>query len=107
MRQTEPVTEVNKQVRLAARPSGLPKVRGPANYLSLLVSRASMTGMLVFDYHDRYGPATAELAQWLGEGRLVAREHIVRGSVTDFPEVLLMLFTGENTGKLILATGGG
>jgi NADPH-dependent curcumin reductase CurA len=27
----------------------------------------------------------------------------VPGSVTDFPEVLLMLFTGENTGKLILA----
>ncbi len=66
-----------------------------------------MTGMLVFDYHDRYGPATAELAQWYGEGRLVAREHIVHGSVTDFPEVLLMLFTGENTGKLILATGAG
>ena len=83
------------------------QVRGPANYLSLLVSRASMTGMLVFDYHDRFGPATAELAQWLGEGRLVAREHIVHGSVTDFPEVLLMLFTGENTGKLILATGAG
>jgi hypothetical protein len=83
------------------------QVRGPANYLSLLVSRASMTGMLVFDYHDQYGPATAELAQWLGEGRLVAREHIVNGSVTDFPEVLLMLFTGENTGKLILATGAG
>ena len=83
------------------------QVRGPANYLSLLVARASMTGMLVFDYKDRYGPATAELAQWYGEGRLVAREHIVHGSVTDFPEVLLMLFAGENTGKLILATGAG
>ena len=83
-----------------------PQVRGPANYLSLLVARASMTGMLVFDYHDRFGPATAELAQWLGEGRLVAREHIVRGSIADFPEVLAMLFTGANTGKLILATGG-
>ena len=83
------------------------QVRGPANYLALLVARASMTGMLVFDYHDRFGPATAELARWLGEGRLVAREHIVHGSVTDFPKVLLMLFTGENTGKLILATGTG
>jgi NADPH-dependent curcumin reductase CurA len=83
------------------------RVRGPANYLSLLVARASMTGMLVFDYHDRFGPAIAELAQWLSEGRIVAREHIVHGSVTDFPEVLLMLFTGANTGKLILATGTG
>jgi NADPH-dependent curcumin reductase CurA len=78
-------------------------VRGPANYLSLLVARASMTGMVVFDYQDRYPQATAELAQWLRDGRLVSREHIVHGSVSDFPAVLMMLFTGENTGKLILA----
>ena len=78
-------------------------VRGPANYLALLVARASMTGMLVFDYQDRYPQAIAELAQWLRDGQLVAREHIVHGSVHDFPDVLLMLFAGENTGKLILA----
>jgi NADPH-dependent curcumin reductase CurA len=67
------------------------------------VARASMTGMLVFDYQDRYPQAMAELAQWLRAGQLVSREHIVNGSVTDFPDVLPMLFTGENTGKLILA----
>ena len=79
------------------------RVQGPANYLSLLVARASMTGMLVFDYEDRYPAARAELAGWLRDGRIVSREHVVAGSVTDFPEVLLMLFSGENTGKLILA----
>jgi len=79
------------------------QVRGPANYLMLLVARASMTGMLVFDYRDRYPQALVELAQWLGDGHLIAREHIVRGSVSDFPDVLLMLFAGQNTGKLILA----
>ena len=81
------------------------QVRGPANYLSLLVARASMTGMLVFDYQDRYPQAMAELAQWLRDGRLVSREHIVHGSVSDFPDVLMMLFAGANTGKLILAVG--
>jgi NADPH-dependent curcumin reductase len=79
------------------------QVRGPANYLSLLVARASMTGMLVFDYQDRYPQAMAELAGWLRDGRLVSREHIVHGRVSDFPDVLMMLFAGENTGKLILA----
>jgi len=79
------------------------RVRGPANYLSLLVARASMTGMVVFDYQDRYPSAMAELAQWLRDGRIVSREHIVHGNVGDFPAVLLMLFAGENTGKLILA----
>lgn len=83
------------------------RVHGPANYLALLVARASMTGMLVFDYQDRYPQARADLARWLREGRIVSREHIVHGSVADFPDVLLMLFSGQNTGKLILAVDQG
>ena len=79
------------------------QVRGPANYMMLLVARASMTGMLVFDYADRYPEAMAELAGWYGAGRLVAQETIVQGSVEDFPDTLLKLFEGVNTGKLILA----
>src|SRR5437868_6293194 len=79
------------------------QVRGPANYLMLLVARASMTGMLVFDYVDRYPQALAELAGWLREGKIVSREHVVHGGVDAFPETLLMLFDGVNTGKLVLA----
>jgi NADPH-dependent curcumin reductase len=78
------------------------EVRGPANYLMLLVARASMTGMLVFDYADRYPEAMAELAGWYRAGRLVSRETVVPGSVEDFPETLVKLFEGVNTGKLIL-----
>ena len=40
-------------------------VRGPANYMSLLVNRASMTGMVVFDYADRYPEAVREMGGWL------------------------------------------
>ncbi len=79
------------------------QVRGPTNYLALIAARGSMTGMLVFDYADRFRGATAELAGWLRDGRLRAREHIVDGAVSAFPETLLKLFTGENTGKLVLA----
>ena len=82
------------------------QVRGPANYLMLLVARASMTGMLVFDYQDRYPEAMAELAGWLREGKIVSREHVVHGGVAGFPEALLMLFDGVNTGKLVLALDG-
>jgi NADPH-dependent curcumin reductase CurA len=82
------------------------QVRGPANYMMLLVARASMTGMLVFDYEDQYPEAMAELAGWLRDGKLVAREHVVHGGVADFPETLLMLFDGVNTGKLVLALDG-
>ena len=79
------------------------KVRGPANYLMLLVARASMTGMVIFDYQDRFPEATAELARWFRDGQITSREHIVRGGIGDFPDALLKLFAGENTGKLILA----
>jgi NADPH-dependent curcumin reductase CurA len=78
-------------------------VRGPANYLMLLVARASMTGMVIFDYADKFGPALAELAGWYQAGQLASREHVVHGSVGDFPEVLLQLFDGANTGKMVLA----
>jgi NADPH-dependent curcumin reductase CurA len=41
------------------------------------------------------------MAGWMAEGRLKHREHIVDGLET-FPERLLMLFHGENFGKLVL-----
>ena len=82
------------------------QVRGPANYMMLLVARASMTGMLVFDFQDRYPQAMSELAGWLRAGKLVSREHVVHGTVADFPQTLLMLFDGVNTGKLVLALDG-
>jgi NADPH-dependent curcumin reductase CurA len=76
-------------------------VKGPSNYMSLLVNRASMTGMVVFDYADRYAVAGREMAGWMAAGKLKTREHIVEGLET-FPDTLLLLFKGENTGKLIL-----
>jgi NADPH-dependent curcumin reductase CurA len=76
-------------------------VQGPRNYLSLLVQRATMKGMLVFDYADRYAHAVQEMAGWMAAGKLKSREHIVEGLET-FPDTLLKLFTGENLGKLIL-----
>jgi NADPH-dependent curcumin reductase len=77
-------------------------MRGPANYMSLLVNRATMTGFLVFDYADRYAEAAQEMAGWLASGRLKTFEDIASGGVRAFPETLLRLFRGENTGKLVL-----
>lgn len=77
-------------------------VRGPSNYLMLLVQRATMKGFVVFDYADRYAEAAREMAGWMAEGRLVAREDVVPGGVAAFPDTLLKLFRGENLGKLVL-----
>ena len=78
-------------------------MQGPSNYMSLLVNRASMQGFVVFDYADRYGEAAGEMGRWMAEGKLKSREDVVEGLDT-FPETLLRLFKGENTGKLVLKT---
>jgi NADPH-dependent curcumin reductase CurA len=70
--------------------------------MALLVARASMTGFLVFDYVDRYPEALGDLSRWLAEGRLTSVEHTVRGDIEDFPATLAELFSGGNTGKLVL-----
>ena len=76
-------------------------VKGPSNYLSLLVNRARMEGFVVMDYADRYAAAGQEMAGWLAKGQLKSKEHIVEGLET-FPESLMKLFNGENHGKLVL-----
>lgn len=75
---------------------------GPVNYRALLVKRARMEGLIVFDYQDRYGPAIQELAQWLADGKLTGVEDIVDGTIEDFPATLMRLFEGKNVGKQIL-----
>ncbi len=76
-------------------------VKGPANYLSLLVNRARMEGFVVMDYADRYAATGQEMAGWLLKGQLKSKEHIVEG-LESFPESLAKLFSGENHGKLVL-----
>lgn len=77
------------------------EVKGPSNYLSLLVSRASMKGMVVFDHAKDYGKASMEMGQWIKQGKLKSREDIYDG-IENFYETFLKLFSGEKLGKLVL-----
>ena len=82
-------------------------IEGPKNYLSLLVNRARMEGIVVFDYAERYSQAIAEMAGYLKAGRMKSKEDVVTGGIAAFPATLTKLFSGENFGKLVLqvATG--
>ncbi len=82
-------------------------MRGPSNYMSLLVNRATMTGFLVFDFVDRYAEAMQEMGSWLAAGKLTSVEDIATGGVARFPDTLLRLFRGENTGKQVLEIAAG
>jgi NADPH-dependent curcumin reductase CurA len=81
--------------------NNLGSMRGPSNYMSLLVNRARMEGFVVIDYMPRYPDAMREMSEWIAAGELRAREDVVEG-FERFPEALAKLFRGENVGKLVL-----
>ncbi|GAB5382561.1 MAG: NADP-dependent oxidoreductase [Aliiglaciecola sp.] len=100
------LTRINMKARIVvcgaiSQYNNTTPVKGPSNYLSLLVNRARMEGIVVFDNVANYPKAAAEMACWIAQGKLVAKEHIVEGLET-FPDTLMMLFRGENFGKLVI-----
>jgi NADPH-dependent curcumin reductase len=83
------------------------RMRGPSNYMMLLVRRARMEGFLVFDHIGEFPDAVGDLANWLRRGKLKSREDVVAGAVGDFPDTFLRLFRGDNVGKLLLRIADG
>ena len=73
----------------------------PKNYLSLLVNRATMQGMVVLDYASEYQEAGLQMAMWMMEGKIKSREDIYEG-LDNFYETFLRLFNGNKKGKLLL-----
>jgi len=65
------------------------------------VNRATMQGMVVFDYASRYQEGAKILGGWMAQGKLKAREDIYEG-IENFPETFKRLFSGEKLGKLVL-----
>lgn len=76
-------------------------IKGPSNYLSLLVNRATMQGMVVFDWAKRYGEAAQQMGMWMAQGKLKSKEDVYEG-IENFPETYGRLFSGDKMGKLVL-----
>ena len=77
------------------------QIQGPKNYLSLLINRATMQGMVVFDYADKYKDAAKEMGQWMMQGQLKSEEDVYEG-IENFYDTFLRLFNGDKRGKLLL-----
>jgi hypothetical protein len=75
---------------------------GPKNLRAVLVNRLRMQGLIVFDWAARYQEAIAALGAWHAEGRLKLREDVRDGGIDAYPDVLNLLYTGGNFGKLVL-----
>jgi NADPH-dependent curcumin reductase CurA len=76
-------------------------VPGPKNYDMILMQRLKVQGFIVLDYADRYPEAIGALAGWMAEGRLKVRQDVVDG-LENALQTLKKLYTGANTGKLMI-----
>ncbi|HUI61266.1 MAG TPA: NADP-dependent oxidoreductase [Steroidobacteraceae bacterium] len=74
---------------------------GARNIWQLIVKRATMHGFLIMDYVPRFAAGGAQIAAWIGEGRLRIDEHIERGLENAYP-AFMKLFSGGNNGKMVL-----
>jgi NADPH-dependent curcumin reductase CurA len=77
------------------------KIEGPSNYLSLLVTRSTMQGMVVMDYTKKFGEAAKQMGIWMQQGKLKSREDVYEG-IENFHETYNRLFSGDKNGKLVL-----
>jgi len=75
---------------------------GPRNLRYVLTQRLRVQGLIVFDWADRTPEAIAQLGAWHKEGKLKIREDVRPGGIDAYPDVLNLLYTGGNQGKLVL-----
>jgi NADPH-dependent curcumin reductase CurA len=76
-------------------------VDGPSLYLRLAEKYARMEGFTVMHFEERYEEASKELLDLYNKGKLKVPFHIEDG-IDNFPLALQKLFTGGNTGKLMV-----
>jgi len=74
---------------------------GPSNYVQLVIKRARMEGFLVLDYVSRFPEAQLQMASWVVDGKIQHAEDVIAG-LENAPGALNRLFTGANTGKVIV-----
>ena len=78
-----------------------PEKIGARNLWQVLVKRATITGFLIADYVERFSEGGAQMAEWVGQGRIRIDEDVQEGLENAYP-AFMRLFSGANTGKLIL-----
>ncbi|EGQ7999898.1 NADP-dependent oxidoreductase [Vibrio vulnificus] len=70
----------------------------------LLIKRIKMQGFIIFDdYGHRYGEFAADMSQWLAQGKIHYREHLVQG-LENAPDAFIGLLEGKNFGKIVVQT---
>ncbi|OQU97099.1 hypothetical protein CLAIMM_03090 [Cladophialophora immunda] len=76
--------------------------QGPKNYLNIIYKRLRVEGFLVFDYPEENAQAFSQISQWFSEGKLKAKETIIKGGLEQAEKALRDIYNGVNTGKLLV-----
>ncbi|MGN6057136.1 MAG: NADP-dependent oxidoreductase [Sphingomicrobium sp.] len=69
--------------------------------MRIIAARIRLKGFIVFDYFPRMAEFYAEMAPWVANGTIKARETVVEG-LENMPDAFLGLFEGANTGKMLV-----
>jgi NADPH-dependent curcumin reductase CurA len=76
-------------------------VHGPKRYLRLAERYARMEGYTVLHFQKDFPKGLAQLSEWIQQEKIWMPEQIEEG-IDSFPRALEMLFSGGNTGKLLV-----
>jgi NADPH-dependent curcumin reductase CurA len=77
---------------------------GPRNMAMIISKRLTIKGFIVTDFEPQRAQFEAEVGALLKSGALQVRETVVHGIAT-MPDAFLSLFSGGNTGKMLVALG--
>ena len=76
-------------------------VPGPANLAQIIIKKLKIQGFIVFEHWDQYPAFVQKMGQWIQEGKVTYRETVYEG-IASSPEAFMGLFTGKNTGKMLV-----
>lgn len=82
-----------------------PEKLGMRNLWQVIVKQATIKGFLIAAYVPRFAEGGAQIAQWIAQGRLRVDEDIQFGLENAY-DAFMRLFSGANTGKLVLEVDG-
>ena len=74
---------------------------GPRNIIYVVGKSIKMQGFIVRNYWDMRDQFRAEMTQWIKDGKIKWEETVEHG-IANAPKAFFNLFTGANTGKMLV-----
>ena len=76
-------------------------VPGPANLGMIIVKKLKLQGFIIFDHWGEYPAFVQQMSQWIQEQKISWKDTVYEG-IDKAPEAFIGLFTGKNTGKMLV-----